>query len=180
MLLLLLLLVVLIDAMKVDEGICVAIGTIVDGDAELTDGIVDLGKPMTEIFEVTEEETDAVLVGLDMSPDTVTGLPYSVVLAPITSGTARVWVFPALSVKAASPVVVVVPSGVSELWDGRLRLPMAEDGIGMSLALHAACRSAMSWLGSRSSLEHLLLIHVDTPERKAPGPARLHIPGSDC
>lgn len=177
LLLLLVILVVLVDPTEVDEGIWVAIGTIVDDDAELTDGIVDLGKPMIEMFEVTEE---VVLVELGVSPETVTGLPYSVVLAPITSGTARVWVFPALSVKAASPVVVVVPSGVSELGDGRLRLPMAEDGIGVSLALHAACRSAMSWLGSRSSLKHLLLIHEETSDRKVPGPAKLHIPGSDC
>lgn len=88
--------------------------------------------------------------------------------------------FPALSVKDASPVVVVVPSIVSELWEGRLRLPMVEDGTGVPLALQAACRGAISWLGSRLSLKHLSLIHEEASDRKLPGPARLHIPGSDC
>lgn len=85
-----LLLVVLVEPGVVDEGIWVAIGAIVDEVTKLTDGIVDFGKPIIEIFDVTEEKTEAVLVELGESPDTVTGLPYCVVLAPMTSGTARV------------------------------------------------------------------------------------------
>jgi len=180
LLLLLLLLVVLVGVDVVDEGTRVAIGAIVDDVVELTDGIVDFGKPIIEMFDVTDDDADAVLVELDVSPDTVTGLPYSVVLAPITSGTARVWVFPARSVKYAKPVVVVVPSVVSELWGDRLRLPMAEDGIGVPLALQATCRGAISWPGSRSSLKHLSLIHEAVSERKLPRPAKPHIPGNDC
>lgn len=143
--LVLLLVVVLIAAGVVDVGIVVEIGgAIMDEVVELSAGSVDFGKPRIEIFDVTEEETEAVLVVLGASPDTVTGLPYSVVPAPRTTGTPRVRVLPAWSVKYTKPVVVVAPSSVSELWEFRLRLPMADVGIGVPLSLQVTCSGAIS------------------------------------
>ena len=123
------LLAVIDEAVVVDEGVYVAIGAIIFEELlELTVGIVLFGNPMIEIFDPT---------AVELSLETVTGLSYCVVLAPITIGTASVCVFPALSVKDARPVVVV--SAVSELRDGRLRLPISvEEGMGVPLATHAA------------------------------------------
>ncbi len=139
--------------------------------AELTDGIVDFGRPMIEIFDVTDEATEVAL------GDAVIGLPYSVVLAPMTMGIATVCVCPTLSVKAAIPVVVVVPPVESRLWEeGRLRLPMTEDGIGEPLLLQAAWKGAMIWLGSRLSSAHWSLMQEEAWVRKFPEPAMLQIP----
>ena len=180
LLLLLILLLELVDDVVVGEGIWIAIGAIVVDDAsELTDGTVDFGKPKIGMLDTGEEETEGVRAELDGSLDSVVGLPYSVVLAPMTMGIAMLWMLPSLSVKDANPVVVVVPSAVSELWEGRLRLLIAEDGIGFPLALQAAWKGAMSWLGSSPSSEQLLFMHEAALDRKPPEPARLQIPSRD-
>ena len=41
------------------------------------------------------------------------GVPYTVVLGPMTKGMGTEWLLPLLSVKYANPVVVTSPSGVS-------------------------------------------------------------------
>ena len=129
------------DAAVVDKGTTVAVGVAVDDVLDLTDEIVDFGSPKTEMFDVTDEGDADVLV-LVLVLVMSLGVPYIVVLGPMTKGTGTVWLLPLLSVKYASPVVVVNPSVLSEECKGRLRLPMAEDGIGVPLALQAAWSGA--------------------------------------
>ena len=136
---------------------------------EVTAGIVLFGNPIIEIFDPT---------AVELSLDTVTGLPYSVVLAPITIGTAIVCVFPALSVNGASPVVVVIPSTMSKLWDGRLRLPtLAEEGMGVPLAEQAASKRVRRAEGSREEEPQLMEMQMVVEGRKEVlVPARVQIP----
>lgn len=58
---------------------------------ELSEGIVDLGRPKIEIFDITDDDCEGSSVGFDEAPESVTIFPVDVVLGPTISGTAILW-----------------------------------------------------------------------------------------